>query len=132
MKDFILTSNRSVYNPLSRVNNKSLQMSSLDIKIVLLLHEPHFSCLSSSSLWSPILCIILMFLYSYYFILRLRLRLSHFLFNIGHKLSAIQNPFFSSPEKDSLLHIKLNWQGWRQPQSYTAQAVHITLESAML
>ena len=39
MQDFILTSNRSVYNPLSRVNNKSLQMSSLDIKIALLLNE---------------------------------------------------------------------------------------------
>ena len=138
MKDFILTSNRSVYNPLSRVNNKSLQMSSLEIKIVLLLHESSRACLFLCFCsFSWIVCIFLMFLYSYYFFLRLRLRLSHFLFNIGHKLSAIQNPFFSSPDKDSFLHIKLNWQGWRQPQSYTvlvprAQAVHIILESAML
>ena len=45
MKDFILTSNRSVYNPLSRVNNKSLQMSSLEIKSVLLLYESSRACL---------------------------------------------------------------------------------------
>ena len=132
MKDFIVTSNRSVYNPLSRVNNKSLQMSSLEIKIVLLLLL--FLCFCSCS---PILCIFFMFLYSYYFILWLRLRLSHFPFNIGHKLFAIQNPFFSSPEKDSLRYIKLNWKGWRQPPSYTvivprAQTVHIILESTML
>ena len=86
-------------------------MSSLDIKIVLLLHEPHFSCLSSSSFWSPILCIILMFLHSYYFILRLRPKVSYFPSNGGHKLSANQNTFFSSPEKDSLHHIKLNSKG---------------------
>ena len=138
MKDFISTSNRSVYNPLSRINNKSLQMSSLEIKIVLLLHESSRACLFLCFCsCSPILCIFLMFPYSYYFIPRLRLRVSHFPFNIGHKLSAIQNPLFSSPEKDSLLYIKLNWQGWREPTSYTvivprAQTVHIILESAML
>ena len=138
MKDFISTSNRSVYNPLSRINNKSLQMSSLEIKIVLLLHESSRACLFLCFCsCSPMLCIFLMFLYSYYFILRLRLRLSHFPFNIGHKLFAIQNPFFSSPEKDSLRYIKLNWKGWRQPPSYTvivprAQTVHIILESTML
>ena len=129
MKGFILTSNRSVYNPLSRVNKKSLQMSSLEIKIVLLLHESSRACLFLCFCsCSPILCTFLMFPYSYYFIPRLRLRVSHFPFNIGHKLSAIQNP---------LLYIKLNWQGWREPTSYTvivprAQTVRIILESAML
>ena len=74
MKDFILTSNRSVYNPLSRVNNKSLQMSSSDIKIALLLHKSSRArlllCFCSFS-W--IVCIFLILQYSYYFILRFRL-----------------------------------------------------------
>ena len=69
---------------------------------VLVLFFLHFcSC-------SPIVCIFLMFLYSYYFILQLRLRVSYFPFNEGHKLSANQNYFFRSLEKDSLRQIKLN------------------------
>ena len=97
MKDFILTSNRSVYNPLSRVNNKSLQMSSLEIKIVLLLHESSRACLFLCFCsCSPILCIFLMFLYSFYFILRLRLRVSYFPFNIGQTIRNSKS-FFQFP-----------------------------------
>ena len=92
MKDFILTSNRSVYNPLSRVNYKSLQMSSLDIKIVLLLRKSSrarlFLCFCS---FPSIVCIFLMFLYSYYFILQFRL--DYFSFSGGHRPSAIKISF---------------------------------------
>ena len=106
MKDFILTSNRSVYNPLSRVNNKSLQMSSLDIKIALLLHKSSRArlllCFCSFS-W--IVCIFLMFLYSYYFILRFRL--SYISFSGGHRPSAIK-VYFSIPLSRTVSAI-LNW-----------------------
>ena len=91
MKDFILTSNRSVYNPLSRVNNKSLQMSSLDIKIALLLHKSSRARLFLWFLFFPFNCIFLMFLYSYYFILQFRL--DYFSFSGGHRPSAIKISF---------------------------------------
>ena len=138
MKDFILTSNRSVYNPLSRVNNKSLQMSSLDIKIALLFYQSSGACL--------FFCFLFFFL-SLQFCVHFECFCipitsscdlgSAVFFQWRTKAIRKQNLFFNSPEQDSLLHIKLNWKGWRQPTSYTvivpgAQAVHITLESAML
>ena len=92
----------------SRVNTKFLLMSSLEIKIALLLHASSFNCLflRFGLVWYYIYMYphILIFLYSDQFILRF----SHLSFGGEHSLFAVQNPLFSLSSTDSTKG-KWNW-----------------------
>ena len=113
----------------SRVNTKFLLLSSLEIKIALLLHTSSFNCL--------FLCfgLILYYIYIYLYILiflysdQSILRFSHLSFSGEHSLFAVQNPLFSLSSRLHQRYVKLNRERWRQPSSHTffVLRVHVLL-----